>query len=86
MGKYEKLADGDSFEFNMDEEYLNFACCSCGHVHEMFFEEVDKDTLKMTLGTDRKKTAALRRNSFGSLQIGDESKWKMVRKNVNNDK
>ena len=82
MSKYPKLQDEEVCEFDMDNEYLRFACCDCGLVHTFAIFIVDKKprTMGFACKRERRATAQLRRHKYGFLQRpvkGD--RYKMVK-------
>jgi len=79
-GTYPEITDGGKFNVDIDNEYLRFACCSCGHVHIFVIDREEKGKCKVTLDSDRKGTAQLRRHNFGSLQKKNPTKWDIKRK------
>lgn len=83
MPKYRKYLDGEKFDLNVDNEYLRFACCSCGHVHVFDFDISDPNIpaqFKVTIDSDRRATAQLRRSNFGDLQTNKKQLWKMTKR------
>jgi len=79
--RYPKLNDGESYKLNHIDNYLNFACCDCGLVHRIDFDNVTENTMEITLIANRRATAQLRYNHFGNLH--KNNKWVLKRRKTN---
>ena len=55
-------------------------CCDCSLTHNFKFQHVDKKRLVMTVVRDERVTAARRRHGNSGLQLQENNKWTMVRK------
>jgi len=78
MGKYSRLIDGEVYQINPRKEFLNFACCDCGMVHDFHFRVIGTKTLQYEVFQRPRKTAALRKYKFGNLHRGVKS-WLLTR-------
>ena len=70
MSRYPKLANYEPFTIDTDEEFLRFACCDCGMVHDWHLK-IDKrypDRVIAYYVSLPRATAQLRRHGYGNLQ------------------
>ena len=67
MGKYIQLYDGDSVTVVRDKEW-RFACCDCGLVHRITFQN-HRNSTTATISRDNRRTAATRRGKVTKEKI-----------------
>ena len=58
---YYPLKDGEPYTLNIDKDYERHSCCDCGLVHDIYYEIIDKITIKRTLVRNNRSTGQLRR-------------------------
>lgn len=77
MTKFEPMVDGKKYTIKPKDEYMHYACCDCGMVHDIEFA-IDGDILYYTYTQNPRASAQLRRTHFGALHKG-VGKWKLVK-------
>ena len=80
MTKYTKIKDYEPITMPDEETSVLSACCDCGLVHWYVLAE-DKQTGERCILAikDKRRTAQLRRHSYGALHNGN-GKWRMIRR------
>lgn len=80
VSKYKRISDYD--EVQMPEEpgdIVYQACCDCGLVHLIgWCENMDTGEMSIRIMRDDRRTAQLRRYSYGDLHNGNGN-WRLVR-------
>lgn len=67
MSKYKQLyVDNAAIKFNWKTNYLKFACCDCGLVHDFHFI-VENNILMILVKRNDKSTSQFRRHKNASL-------------------
>lgn len=74
MSKYERMRDGEAYQFDKGD-ILRFACCDCGMVHDLRFITTRKYAYFSATQRPR-STAQLRRNRYGKLH-NRKGKWQL---------
>jgi len=86
--RYPRVSDGEWFIVNTKGNYLRWACCDCGLVHNVDFSVVydenhkTTDDIGMKVHRNNRSTGQLRRREYGDLQNGKSKTWKMERRDI----
>ena len=66
MSRFVHLKDAKTESIDIAKQWLRYACCDCGMVHDIIFD-IDGDILSYVFTQVPRASAQLRRHRFGNL-------------------